>query len=294
VGRVASHTPTIYIVKRDNLPTIDFVLRDNERAATGYYLDPRDPDTWKPVNLANLSIVGWFRAMCGNKQVLFGMPVLRHAPFSAGHCTLLGTPSPLMDIPVGWYEMEIEVTHCPTSYKQTVWKRFKFCLRDDFDSSEMDGRLPPIYRDSDGNIVEVPVKSPPKCETTDRPQGVLIPYDATCYEYSGTATDPDGHIIAGVWFRVNGGAQQTATILTGAGTPSVTFEFTACDLEVGYNLIEVITQDCAGACSVVLECGVIRKANLAPEPTIDCGLPPPPPDLSECFTGFYPKEEDDK
>jgi len=120
VGRRRSHAETIYLVRRDNLPTIDFCLKDNERAAPGYHLDPRDPDTWRPVDITGKTLTGWMRAMCGNGEILYGIPILRHQPFGEGKCTMLGSPSTLMNMSPGWYEIEIEMEESYHSYLQTV------------------------------------------------------------------------------------------------------------------------------------------------------------------------------
>lgn len=280
MGRRKSHTKTTYLVRRDNLPTINFVLRDNERPALGAYLDPQDPSTWRPVDLTGKSLTGWFKEMCVNGKILFGIPVLRHDPFSEGRCTLLGSPSVLMDIPPGWYELEVEMHTCNTSYKQTVWKRFKFCIREDFDTSETDGMNAPIYRDANGNLQELPV-NPPDCGVL-LPAPIYLPYGSTTHTVTGTASDTDNSVVS-IQYRLNGGAWFTATGVTD-WTAIIT------GLVIGENLIDFRSIDIAGACSVISSCLVVVAQNAPPSLSVDCGDNAPDEQPNACFDDIRASE----
>ena len=280
MARRKSHTKTTYLVKRDNLPTINFTLRDNERPAPGKYLDPLDPETWRPVDLTGKNLTGWFKEMCVNGRILFGIPVLRHAPFTDGKCTLLGQPSVLMDITPGWYELEIEVHTCATSYKQTVWKRFKFCIREDFDTSETDGMNAPIYRDANGVLQELPV-NPPDCGILyeDSLADVVLTTAVSQYTYSGTATDVDGLVVDVQW-RMDEGTWMSAT---NTGHQFSTWEFTVTNIDYGKHVIEVRAIDENGNASVLDSCMISRLNNTPPTLTIDCGTSGPAESPSACF-----------
>jgi len=173
-----------------------------------------------------------------------------------------------MDIPPGWYELELESHTCATSYKQTVWKRFKFCLREDFDSSETDGMNAPIYRDADGVLQELPV-NPPDCgEIMAYP--VYLPNGTTTYSFNGTASDTDGEIST-VQYRVNGSGWFTATDTSTANIPWANWVAIASPLVVGDNLIEFRSVDAQGACSVIDSCVLRVQSNVAPSLSVDCG-----------------------
>lgn len=285
MGRRKSHAETIYLVRRDNLPTINFTLRDNERAAPGYYLDPQDPETWRPVDTTGKNFTGWFKAMCDNgpNSILFGIPVLRHAPYESGKLTMLGSPSVLMNIPPGWYEIEVESHVCATSYKQTVWKRFKFCVRQEFDSIETDGMNAPIYRDADGVLQELPV-NPPFCSAVE-PYYYHVDKGTTTYTVSGTASDPDG-TIDHVDYRLNGGTWFTANLWLSSSPGIINWDAVVNGLVVGENIIEVRSVDNEGSCSVLLDCYVYRGSNQPPTLHLDCGEPNPVELPNECFVGI--------
>lgn len=131
-----SYTKQIYAVADDHVPAITFRLRDNEDAVAGRVLDKSDYETWKPMDLTHTQVYMFFRRMnAAEDEVLRTFACLRHAPFTSGLCTVYWVPGTPMNLDPGYYEGEIQTLHRPTGYIQSVWERFRFLYRQDFDGA---------------------------------------------------------------------------------------------------------------------------------------------------------------
>lgn len=107
-------------------------------------------------------------------------------------------------------------------------------------------------------IVQAPPAQSPSVSITSPSGSASIEYPATSYAVSGTASDPDGS-VAQVQYRVNGGSWQTAS-------GSSNWNFTAMNLNVGQNLIEVRASDNENYASSVASVVVTRKSEETPPP----------------------------
>lgn len=125
-----AYLETIPLVAGDDLPELNFTLRDANTAAEGERLDPDDPTTWLPIDLTSVSAVRvHFRAI-GGGEILDTMVCGRVAPFTAGKCFMQWNPTTL-DVDAGSYEGEIEIEYSD-GRRQTVYDRIKFKVRDGF------------------------------------------------------------------------------------------------------------------------------------------------------------------
>lgn len=120
---------TIPLVAGDDLPELQFTLRDSNAAASGKVLDVGDPTTWAPIDLTDQTVRVYFRALGGN-QILDTLICGKHAPYSEGKCFLQWNPDTL-DVAAGTYEGEIELENSDGK-KQTIFDKLKFKVRDDF------------------------------------------------------------------------------------------------------------------------------------------------------------------
>jgi len=125
-----AYLETIPLVAGDDLPELNFTLRDSNTAAPGERLDPDDPTSWAPIDLTSVSAVRiYFRAI-GGEEILDTMVCGRVAPFGEGRCFMQWNPTTL-DIPAGSYEGEIEI-EWDDDRRQTVYDRIRFKVRDGF------------------------------------------------------------------------------------------------------------------------------------------------------------------
>ncbi len=120
---------TISLVSGDDLPELQFVLRDSNTAATGQTLDANDPTTWSPIDLTGQTIRVYFRAL-GGSTILDTITCGKIAPYADGKCFLQWNPTTL-DVAAGVYEGEIELENS-SGQKLTVYDKLKFRVRDDF------------------------------------------------------------------------------------------------------------------------------------------------------------------
>ena len=128
------YTKQVYAISDDHIPALTFRLRDNADPAVGKRLDPNDYETWKPMDLSHTTVVMYFRTLhAPEDEVIRTFGVLKHAPFTSGLCTIDWRPGTELDLEPGYYEGEIETIHRVTGYKQSVWDRFRFVFRQDFD-----------------------------------------------------------------------------------------------------------------------------------------------------------------
>lgn len=113
----------------------------------------------------------------------------------------------------------------------------------------------------------------PPTVTIEVPPGAdTVPWPQMTYDFSGTASDPDGS-VALVEYRVNAAAWQPAT-----GTTS--WSFSVSGLVVGGNVIEVRARDDFGLYSPVENRTITRLANVVPVVAIVI----PPADTVVAFT----------
>jgi hypothetical protein len=120
---------TIPLVSGDDLPELQFTLRDSNTAAAGKTLDANDPTTWAAIDLTGQTIRVYFRER-GASEVLDTLICGRHAPYADGRCFMQWNPTTL-DVAAGTYEGEIELEN-GGGQKQTVFDKLKFKVRDDF------------------------------------------------------------------------------------------------------------------------------------------------------------------
>lgn len=120
---------TIPLVAGDDLPELQFTLRDSNAAASGKTLDPADPTTWAPIDLTGQTVRVRFRAL-GGDTVLDTLICGKQAPYSDGQCFMQWNPTTL-DVAAGTYEGEIELENADGK-KQTIFDKLKFKVRDDF------------------------------------------------------------------------------------------------------------------------------------------------------------------
>ena len=120
----------INLVKGDDLPALEIILRDSNTADTGKTLDITDASTWSPLNLTDVSAVKLkFRKM-DTTTLLSTITFTRIMPYTDGK-VVMDWGSTTLDVDAGNYEGEIEITY--TNGKVlTVPDKFKFILRDQF------------------------------------------------------------------------------------------------------------------------------------------------------------------
>jgi len=125
-----AYLETIPLVAGDDLPELNFTLRDANTAVPGVKLDPDDPMTWLPIDLTSVSAVRVHFRDIGGEEILDTMVCGRVAPFSGGKCFMQWNPETL-DVDAGSYEGEIEIEYSD-GRRQTVFDRIKFKVRDGF------------------------------------------------------------------------------------------------------------------------------------------------------------------
>jgi len=120
----------INLVKGDDLPALEIILRDSNSADTGKTLDITDASTWSPLDLTDVSAVKLkFRKM-DTTTLLSTITFTRIMPYTDGK-VVMDWGSTTLDVDAGNYEGEIEITY--TNGKVlTVPDKFKFILRDQF------------------------------------------------------------------------------------------------------------------------------------------------------------------
>jgi hypothetical protein len=123
---------TINLVSGDDMPQLDFTLRDSNTAATGMTLDPDNAATWAPIDLTSQTIRVHFRPLGGTLEdpTVNTMTCGKKTPHTNGECYMQWNPTTL-DVEAGTYEAEIELEDA-TGNKQTIFDKLKFKVRDDF------------------------------------------------------------------------------------------------------------------------------------------------------------------
>lgn len=122
-----AYSETINLVKDDTLPLLYFTLKDSNLAAIGSTLDPDDPDTWRPIDLTNCTVLLKVRAVGSDTVKSTVTCTLDDAPngkvFAQFDATVLDT--------AGTFEGEIEITKSNGGI-QTVYDLVRLKVRSDF------------------------------------------------------------------------------------------------------------------------------------------------------------------
>jgi hypothetical protein len=121
---------SINLVKGDDLPALEIILRDSNKAATGATLDVGDPNTWFPLDLTNVSAVKMKYRRVDTTTVLATIVFTRIQPYTTGKI-IMDWGSTTLDDGVGEYEGEIEVQYSNGKFL-TVVDNFKFVIKDQF------------------------------------------------------------------------------------------------------------------------------------------------------------------
>jgi hypothetical protein len=121
---------SINLVKGDDLPALEIILRDSNKAATGTTLDVGDPNTWFPLDLTNVSAVKMKYRRVDTTTVLATIVFTRIQPYVSGKI-IMDWGSTTLDDGIGDYEGEIEVEYSNGKFL-TVVDNFKFVIKDQF------------------------------------------------------------------------------------------------------------------------------------------------------------------
>ena len=121
---------SINLVKGDDLPYMEIVLRDSNAAASGQTLDIGDPTTWAPLNITNVTTVRMKYRKIGSSTVLDTINFTRIQPYTDGKI-IMDWGSTTLDDGFGDYEGEIEITYSDGKVL-TVTDLFKFIVREQF------------------------------------------------------------------------------------------------------------------------------------------------------------------
>ena len=119
----------INLVKGDDLPALEIVLRDSNKAASGQTLDIGDASTWSPIDLTNVSAVRLKIREIGSTTLADTITFTIINPATDGK-VVMDWGSTTLDIH-GDYEGEVEMTYS-NGKVLTVPDKFKFIIRDQF------------------------------------------------------------------------------------------------------------------------------------------------------------------
>jgi len=119
----------INLVKGDDLPALEIVLRDSNKAASGQTLDIGDASTWAPIDLTNVSAVRLKFREIGSTTLADTITFTILSPATDGKI-IMDWGSTTLDIH-GDYEGEVEMTYS-NGKVLTVPDKFKFIIRDQF------------------------------------------------------------------------------------------------------------------------------------------------------------------
>ena len=119
----------INLVKGDDLPALEIVLRDSNKAASGQTLDIGDASTWSPIDLTNVSAVRLKIREIGSTTLADTITFTIINPATDGK-VVMDWGATTLDIH-GDYEGEVEMTY-DNGKVLTVPDKFKFIIRDQF------------------------------------------------------------------------------------------------------------------------------------------------------------------
>jgi hypothetical protein len=121
---------TINLVKGDDLPALEIILRDSNLAASGQTLDLGDSTTWAAMNLSDVNVVKLKVRKVGLEALIDTINFTRIQPYANGKI-VMDWGSTTLDSGFGDYEGEVEITY--TNGKVlTVPDLFKFNIREQF------------------------------------------------------------------------------------------------------------------------------------------------------------------
>jgi hypothetical protein len=125
-----AYLETINLVKGDDLPALEIILRDSNAAATGQTLDLGDSTTWAAMNLSDVNVVKLKVRKVGLEALIDTINFTRIQPYANGKI-VMDWGSTTLDSGFGDYEGEVEITY--TNGKVlTVPDLFKFNIREQF------------------------------------------------------------------------------------------------------------------------------------------------------------------
>ena len=125
-----AYLETINLVKGDDLPALEIILRDSNLAASGQTLDLGDSTTWAAMNLSDVNVVKLKVRKVGLEALIDTINFTRIQPYANGKI-VMDWGSTTLDSGFGDYEGEVEITY--TNGKVlTVPDLFKFNIREQF------------------------------------------------------------------------------------------------------------------------------------------------------------------
>ena len=125
-----AYLETINLVKGDDLPALEIILRDSNLAASGQTLDLGDSTTWAAMNLSDVNVVKLKVRKVGLEALVDTINFTRIQPYANGKI-VMDWGSTTLDSGFGDYEGEVEITY--TNGKVlTVPDLFKFNIREQF------------------------------------------------------------------------------------------------------------------------------------------------------------------
>ena len=125
-----AYLETINLVKGDDLPALEIILRDSNLAASGQTLDLGDSTTWAAMNLSDVNVVKLKVRKVGLEALIDTINFTRIQPYANGKI-VMDWGSTTLDSGFGNYEGEVEITY--TNGKVlTVPDLFKFNIREQF------------------------------------------------------------------------------------------------------------------------------------------------------------------
>lgn len=123
-----AYATTVALVEGDNLPGIQFKIRDRNNAPPGQFFDKKDPTTWAEVDLRNATVTIKIRPL-GEPTISDEQTLTILEPLS-GQVLLSLASTTFQDIP-GTYEAEVTVNY-DGSGQQTVYDFIRFEVRERF------------------------------------------------------------------------------------------------------------------------------------------------------------------
>tara|TARA_R110001606_G_scaffold376035_1_gene534511 strand:+ start:328 stop:708 length:381 start_codon:yes stop_codon:yes gene_type:complete len=125
-----AYLETINLVKGDDLPALEIILRDSNAAASGQTLDLGDSTTWAAMNLSDVNVVKLKVRKVGLEALIDTINFTRIQPYANGKI-VMDWGSTTLDSGFGDYEGEVEITYTDGKVL-TVPDLFKFNIREQF------------------------------------------------------------------------------------------------------------------------------------------------------------------
>ena len=125
-----AYLETINLVKGDDLPALEIILRDSNTAAAGKTLDLGDSTTWVAMNLSDVNVVKLKVRKVGLEALVDTINFTRIQPYANGKI-VMDWGSTTLDSGFGDYEGEVEITYTDGKVL-TVPDLFKFNIREQF------------------------------------------------------------------------------------------------------------------------------------------------------------------